>query len=302
MEDLYNKLRNELEGNLTFLEDKPEETVDSTLQALWHKAAGRSVSAKMASKFNMSSLSEKQAIALQQSVKQRLDGKPLTHITERQNFMGIEFISDRRALIPRVETEILANAALQICIEMLRSQKMIRIFDVCCGSGNVGLSLAKLLDNVFVYSSDLSEEAVDLTQENIEFLNLHNKVKALPSDLFTSFELPEFYNNVDVITCNPPYISTAKVSKMNNEISENEPLLAFDGGMLGIKIIQKLIADSPRFLRPNGWLLFELGLGQGPFLLKLLEGNETYGKIETFSDNTGNIRAIAAQNCAKTNN
>jgi release factor glutamine methyltransferase len=299
MKDLYNKLRNELENNLAFLDDKPEETIDSTLQALWHKAAGRSVSAKMASKFNLPSLSENQAIALQHSVKQRLGGKPLTHITERQNFMGIEFISDRRALIPRAETEILTNAALQICIEILRTQKMARIFDVCCGSGNVGLSLAKLLDNVFVYSSDLSEEAVDLTQENVKFLNLHDKVKALPSDLFASFELPEFYNKVDVITCNPPYISTAKVSKMNTEISENEPLLAFDGGMMGIKIIQKLIADSPRFLSPNGWLLFELGLGQGPFLLKLLESNEAYGKIETFNDNTGNIRAIAAKKKSK---
>ena len=295
MENLYNKLRDRLEGHLNFLEDKPEETVDSTLQALWHKACGRSVSAKMASKYNLPTLTEDQTNLLHQIIKLRLEGTPLTHITERQNFMGIEFISDRRALIPRVETEILANAALQVCIDMLHTQKMIRIFDVCCGSGNVGLSLAKMLDNVFVYSSDLSDEAVDLAKENIAFLNLHDQVTALSSDLFTSFESNEYYNKVDAIVCNPPYISTAKVSKMSKEISGNEPLLAFDGGMMGIKIIQKLIADSPRFLRSNGWLIFELGVGQGPFLLKLLEGSEAYGKTEAFTDNSGNIRAIAAQ-------
>lgn len=95
--------------------------------------------------------------------------------------------------------------------------------------------------------------------------------------------------------CNPPYISSAKVVKMNPEISSNEPILAFDGGMLGVKIIQKLIVDSPRFLAPQGWLAFEVGAGQGDFVIKMLQKTLVFQNINSVSDNYGNIRVVFAQ-------
>jgi len=295
MKNLYNTFKTKLENNLVFLDDKPEENVDSTLHALWHKASGFSYSAKKALEFELLKLDEVQIALLDELIYERISGKPLAHITQRQNFMGIEFVSDHRALIPRVETEILAKAALNLCQEIGLFQDSVKIFDVCCGSGNVGLSIAKLTDNVTVYLSDLSEQAVELTKMNIKFLSLRNKVRVIQSDLFSSFDDDKYYNSVDIVVCNPPYISSAKVAKLNTEILENEPTMAFDGGMLGLKIIQRLISESPKYLKNNGWIIFEIGVGQGPFLLKLFEDSKTYIKIRTYEDEKGNIRTIAAQ-------
>jgi release factor glutamine methyltransferase len=208
--------------------------------------------------------------------------------------MGIELICDSRALIPRKETEILGTSALNICRELAAKKAELIIMDVCCGSGNLGLAMATQVNNARVYSSDLSSDAVKLTNENIEFLKLNERVTATQSDLFGSFQSDDYWHKIDLIVCNPPYISSSKVLKMNPEIANNEPSLAFDGGMIGLKIIQNLIKEAPQFLNPNGWLIFEVGLGQGPFVIQILERSEQYKQINPVSDHSGNIRVIAA--------
>lgn len=294
MEELYTRLRHKLENKLTFLEDKPEETVDSTLNALWHKAAGFSISAENASKFPLPVLTNEQQTKLYQLIEKRLNSTPLAHLTERQNFMGLELICDKRALIPRKETEILGKAAIDICKRLAIKKSAINIFDLCCGSGNLGLAIAHNQSNTSINSSDLSAEAVELTKENISLLKLEQIIKVTQSDLFSGFESDEYYRNIDLIVCNPPYISSSKVLKMNSEIAENEPALAFDGGMIGLKIIQKLIQESPKFLSEIGWLIFEVGMGQGPFVIQLCEKSKLYNQINSISDSSGNIRVIAA--------
>jgi release factor glutamine methyltransferase len=293
MKELYDKLIWELENRLTILEDKPEETVQSTLHALWLKASGNPKSAKVASGSSLQKLSQDQVSTLYHFTNERLNGKPLAYITGRQYFMGIELMIDNRALIPRKETEILAKAAYQLGLEIARKKHIVRIFDVCCGSGNIGLALASLLPETMVDLSDLSQEAVELTKENISFLNLGHRANAMQSDLFSNFESDDFYGQIDVIVCNPPYISTPKVAKMNSEISNNEPAMAFDGGMLGLRVIQRLILESPKFLSKQGWIIFEIGVGQGPFIIRLCQNNGAYDQIESYTDNIGNIRAIA---------
>ena len=299
MEKFFTQIRQELEGNLSFLNDKPEETTDSTIKALWQKACGISVSAEKANHLPLPKLSEQQKIILFELIQKRKKGIPLAHLTGRQNFMGIEFISDDRALIPRKETEILGRASLEICQNLSKNKPVVKILDVCCGSGNLGLALASLLSKVTVYSSDLSQEAVELTKENITKLKLDHKVTAIQSDLFASFESKEYWGQTDLIVCNPPYISTSKVSKMDSEIASNEPAMAFDGGMMGIKIIHKLIHESSKFLSKNGWLIFEVGLGQGPFAIQLCEKSGVWQFVKSIKDESGNIRAIAA--CIKNN-
>jgi release factor glutamine methyltransferase len=284
----------ELENKLSFRDDKPEETSDSSLKALWNKASGISLSAEEASKLPLPELSELQVALLHQLIEQRLNGKPLAYITGRQNFMGIELLCDKRALIPRKETEILGRAALELCRNISIMKQTINVFDVCCGAGNLGLALACLRSDINVNSSDISQEAVDLTRENISFLKLNQRVNARQSDLFLAFESADYFGNIDLIVCNPPYISTSKVSKMDAEISANEPSLAFNGGMVGMKVIQKLIREAPKFLTRNGWVIFEVGVGQGTFIIQLCENSFLYKRIESHSDDTGNIRVIAA--------
>lgn len=295
MDKLYRLIRLILEENLSLAPDKPEETVDSTLSALWNKAYGSSMSALRASSIPLPELSAHQTVLLHDLIEKRLSNTPLAYLTGRQNFMGIELLCDSRALIPRKETEILGHAALNLCNKIQEQKEVVTVFDVCCGSGNLGLALASLNLKTKVYSSDLSKDAVDLTRENISFLRLEDRVKVSQSDLFSEFESPEFYEKVDLIVCNPPYISSSRVSKMDLEIRENEPTLAFDGGMIGLKVIQKLVQESPKYLRSGGWLVFEVGLGQGPFVTQMCEKSNLYSKIDSYPDEDGNVRVIAGK-------
>ncbi len=294
MEEDYIKIIQYLQPDLFFLEDKPEENIDSTIRALWHKAYGISVSAEKALHLPLPELSDYQENILHQLIQKRVEGIPLAHLTGRQSFMGIEMKVDNRALIPRKETEILGRTSLEICKKLSKDKLAINIFDVCCGSGNVGLALASIIPNAKVYLSDISSESVDLTKENIKYLKLENIATAKQSDLFSGFDSAEYWGQIDLILCNPPYITSSKVAKMNAEIVSHEPVLAFDGGMLGIKIIQKLIKESPKYLSKNGWLIFEVGLGQGPFVLHNCEKSGNWEIVTTAKDASGNIRVIAA--------
>jgi release factor glutamine methyltransferase len=293
--ELFEALATELKNKLHLLNDKPEETLESTLKALWLCAAGTPVSAEEALKLTLPELTVEQTERLNKLIDQRLSNIPLAHITQRQNFMGIELLSDKRALIPRKETEILGINALELSKLLTKEKGKIRIIDTCCGCGNLGIALAFYDTNCTVYSTDLSEEAVELTRENIKFLNLTERVKASQGDLLSAFDTEEFYGKTDLIVCNPPYILSSKVQKMDSEIASNEPSLAFDGGMLGIKIIQQLISEAPKYMTVDGWLIFEVGLGQGEFIAKLVERAQAYQDIESIRDSSGNVRVIKAR-------
>lgn len=294
-EQLFDTLRTDLGTKLTFLEDKPEETLESTLKALWLKASGVPLSAEIALVSDLPELTKRQADTLNHLIALRLANTPLAYITGRQNFMGIEFISDKRALIPRKETEILGKKALQLSNEISQNKKDIVVIDVCCGAGNLGSAIAFFNPNAIVYATDLSQEAIELARENISFLKLQKRVSVKQGDLLSAFETDKFYGKVDLIVCNPPYISTSKAAKMNVEISANEPMLAFDGGAFGTKIVQKLIQDSPRFLTPRGWLIFEVGIGQGEFVKQLCKKSTYFSQVKTGTDGFDNIRVILAQ-------
>ncbi len=294
-EELYNSQKILLSGKLILLSDKPEETIDSTLRALWHTASGFPKSVEEANKLKLPELTREQIDTLNHLIEQRLDGTPLAHITGRQSFMGIELLSDRRALIPRKETEILGRKALELSMEIANKKNEVKVIDACCGAGNLGLAIAYFNVNATISATDLSQEAVELTRDNILFLNLGDRIQSKQGDLFSAFETDEYYKRTDLILCNPPYISSAKVPKMISEISENEPAMAFDGGMLGTKVILRLISEAPKFLVPGGWLIFEIGVGQGPFIMQLCERSEAYTKVESVLDDSGNIRVILAQ-------
>jgi release factor glutamine methyltransferase len=292
--ELFKKLTIDLESSLQLLKDKPEETVETTLRALWHTASGMQVSAENAAGLPLPDLTGEQVAHLYKLIELRLKNKPLAHITGRQNFMGIELLSDNRALIPRKETEILGRKAIELVEKIANNKGNVKILDICCGSGNLGLAVAFNNNTCNVFSADLSQEAVNLTQDNIDFLKLKH-ITVRQSDLLSGFESEEFYGTVDLIICNPPYIQSSKVRKMDMEIASYEPVMAFDGGMLGIKIIQKLIADAPKFLSNEGWLLFEVGLGQGPFIAQLCERTGFYKVIEQINDDNDNVRVISLQ-------
>lgn len=297
---LFQNLYGVLSTQIRFLKDKPEETVESTLKALWSMAAGYPASANKALELVLPDLDDEQVQQLHRLIKLRIDNKPLAYITHRQSFMGIELLVDKRALIPRKETEILGKKALELSQRIAAHKKPVSIMDVCCGAGNLGLAIAFYNPHCNVYSSDLSHEATDLTEENSRFLNLEERVQSKQGDLFSAFESEAFYGQMDLIVCNPPYILSSRVEKMDTEIATNEPALAFNGGMLGISILQKLLREAPKFLGPQGWLAFEIGAGQGDFILQLIKKSAALDAIESVSDELGTIRAIVAQKTKNT--
>ena len=294
-EEFFQEIKAAFEVKLHFLSDKPEETVDSTLKACWLAASGQPKSAEDAIKHPLPQLNEKEVQILHQLLEQRLTGKPLAYITGRQSFMGIELLADKRALIPRKETEILGKKALDLSFRVTAERPICRVMDICCGSGNLGLTVAHFNKKAVVKATDLSREAVELTRDNISLLSLQQSVSAEEGDLFSAFENEECYQNTDLIICNPPYISSAKVTRLDVEISGYEPSLAFDGGMFGTKILLKLMSEAPKFLRKGGWLIFEVGVGQGEFMLRLCEGTNSFCKTEYVQDSYGNIRVIVAE-------
>lgn len=313
---------------MSTLPDKPEETPEATLRALWHLASGEAtgqavphrLSAVAAQRLHdadtpLPPLDATALARLDAFLAQRLSGIPLAHLTGRQAFMGREMLAGPGALIPRRETELLAQAALARLRAMAEAApgQALRVIDVCTGSGNLALAMALGVPTARVWGADLSPEAVALAQANTAHLDLsagpraalHPRVQWRCGDLLAPFDAGEanaphgdaadFLGHTDLLLCNPPYISSGKLDSMPAEIIQHEPSLAFDGGPFGIRILQRLMKDAPRFLRPGGWLGLEVGLGQGPAVQQWLARTGQFGAPQTVLDGHGQVRSLLAQ-------
>jgi release factor glutamine methyltransferase len=293
---LFLQLAAEYGSKLTLMTDKPEETIETNVWALWLLAAGTRISGENAMTVPLPDLSEERVTVLRNLLDQRMLGMPLAHLTGLQYFMGLEFICTKDALIPRKETEILANAAIELLeTEGLLSQKNPRVLDLCCGCGNVTISTATHVPSCTVIGTDLSAEAVNLAKDNARELGCADRVTFFDGDLFAPIESKEYYGSFDLITCNPPYISTGKLASMPLESIGYEPKLAFDGGPLGVGVLWRLLNEAPRFIKPGGWLAFEAGLAQGPGMLRRMAKMDQYTKVKAKSDKAGNPRTILGQ-------
>lgn len=289
----FASLHDRIAKEVQFLSDKPEETPLSTLRALWFTAAGLPRSAELALSDELPPLSADGLHILAKLIEQRISGVPLPHLTARQRFMDIEMLAGPDALVPRKETELLGKAALRLASDAASRAPL--VVDICTGSGNIALAVAKHVPYARVFAADLSEAAIVLAQRNAQHLGLSDRVKFRSGDLLAPFDDASFHASVDVLTCNPPYISSAKVATMPKEISEFEPRLAFDGGSLGISILMRLLQQAPQYLRSGSWLVFEVGAGQGPALVKRLKALPTFKQVTTTEDHAGVIRVIMAQ-------
>jgi len=295
MKKLYHDLAEQLSAGLRLLPDKPEETPDSTLCALWHTAAGVPVSAQKAGGLALRLLNATEIERLRELISQRIAGIPLAYLTGRQHFMGLDLFAGREALIPRMETELLGWGALEALQGLAADRDKVVVVDVCTGSGNLALALAFHAPKARVYAADLSREAVALARRNTHYLQLQDRVEFREGDLLAPFDEPGFHGCVDLLVCNPPYISSGKVDTMPHEIIGHEPRLAFDGGPFGIRIVERLIREAPRFLRKGGCLAFEVGLGQGSAFMKRLAGDKRYSRLRPIEDGAGAVRAIVAE-------
>jgi release factor glutamine methyltransferase len=218
----------------------------------------------------------------------REDGEPLQYILGRCEFMGIPFQVDSRVFIPRPETELLVEWALKKAESL--PNRFLRILDVGTGSGNIAVSLAKYLTDCQVVAVDISQEALDVASFNAWANGVAHKidtsmapnpaiyggVKAplsinpeqgrrvdfLKSDLFSALPPPRIPENMfDMIISNPPYIPSPQIERLPLEV-QKEPRQALDGGEDGLEFYRRLIPASVNFLKPDGFLMFEIGVDQ----------------------------------------
>lgn len=273
--------------------DKPEESPENTLQALAWTAAGapRSAVAAGAAARPLPDLDQPALQRLDAMLERRLAGVPLAHLTGRQHFLGLELLAGPEALIPRAETELLGRAA----IDLARATGARVAIDACTGSGNLALALAHHVDGLAVHGTDLSAEAVGLARRNASQLGLAHRVRFHAGDLLAPFDTPRYRAGVDLVVCNPPYISSARVETMPPEISGHEPRLAFDGGALGVSILTRLMHEAPCLLRAGGWLAFEVGSGQGATMARRLRNDAAWDEVRECADGEGVVRAVLAR-------
>jgi release factor glutamine methyltransferase len=292
---IYNDLLGRIASSWEGLSDKPEETPEGTLHALWLLATGIHMTVEQAGLLELPNLSDAEIFKLNLLIDNRIAGIPLAHLTKRQNFMGLQMIAGPEALIARKETEILARAAHEKLKTLVQERDSVKVIDICTGSGNIALALAYYEQSCRVFGADISAKAIDLAQINAHYLGLADRVDFRIGDLLIPFKSKEFLGQVDIITCNPPYISSRNVENLPREISKHEPHAAFDGGPFGISIILRVIQEAVKFLKPNSWLCLEVGLNQGDLIASRLERLNHYKDIKKYLDSEGNVRALLAQ-------
>lgn len=228
----------------------------------------------------------------QDAIELRRQHIPLQYITHEQEFMGYSFYVNEHVLIPRQDTEVLVEAVIRHITEHKGklSDRTIRILDLCCGSGCIGISLKKLLQKKRIDAdltlSDISKEAITVTERNAEALQ--SEVKVVESDLFE--RIPGRY---DVIVSNPPYIPSRVVDTLMPEVREHEPRLALDGAEDGLRFYRRIITEAVNYLGDEGYVFFEIGFDQAEDIRKILV-EEGYDMITVIQDLAGLDRVVAA--------
>lgn len=207
-------------------------------------------------------LSEDLMQQFQQLAAQRLTRRPLQYLLGRQSFLGRDFFVNESVLIPRPETELLAEKANQALKHLSGHPAAL---DLCCGSGVLAVSMALDVPNAAVTAVDLSADALAVAMHNAE--QLHADVHFLQGDLFTPVQDMRF----DVIVSNPPYIPSEECRTLQAEVMQ-EPMLALDGGKDGLDFYRRIAHEAADHLLPGGVLLLEVGDGEANKVAAMLAG------------------------------
>jgi release factor glutamine methyltransferase len=202
-------------------------------------------------------------------------------------FMDVELLVERGVLLPRAETELLGATALELLPENSR------VIDMCCGSGNLACAIASRRPDVRIWASDLTEACVSLAKRNAVHTGVAERVSVVQGDLFSA--LQDLEGTIDLVVCNPPYISHAKLAGERAVLLANEPREAFDGGPYGLSIHQRVVREALPLLKRGGWLLFEIGLGQERQVKMLFDRTRAYDDMRMVANAAGEVRVVAGR-------
>ncbi len=226
---------------------------------------------------------EERALAL---LKRRLAGEPIAYIVGEWEFFGLPLDVTPDVLIPRVDTELLAAAAINYAKLVGEG---VRMLDLCTGSGCVGLAVAAYVSECRVAMADVSEAALKIARQNIRRHDLSARVACVCADALSPASIA--LGCFDVIACNPPYIRTAEWETLDDSVRSHEPRLALDGGADGLRFFRAVASGWRHALKRGGRLLFECGAGQAPAVCDVFY-KEGYGQVETLRDSQNIERVV----------
>ena len=233
-------------------------------------------------------ISEAQLAAFRNLIARRLQWEPVAYITSRKEFWSFTLEINNSVLIPRPDTEIIVEEAVNICRKIDSSE--IKILDIGTGSGAIAIALALEITGAKVVATDISQSALNMAQKNAAALGLKDKIDLCLGNLF------EPVNGIfDIIVCNPPYISAREYEKLPAGVKDYEPREALWAGKSGLEFYEKLIYQAAGFVQKNGWLLLEIGAKQEAGVRGIMEATGFYDSIEMSRDYAGLPRVIKAR-------
>ena len=218
-------------------------------------------------------------------IERRAEKIPVAYLVGTKEFFGLNFVVTPDVLIPRPDTEILTQCA----IDFFQDTNRKNFLDIGTGSGAICISILKCCKNISACAVDISEKSLEVAKFNAEKFGVDDRVNFFCGNLFE----PVAGKIFDAIISNPPYIPTNDLKNLQDEV-KREPKTALDGGEDGLNFYRKIISDAPKFLSDGGLLAFEIGINQAEEVKKILEENNFHG-IEILKDLAGIERVIFAR-------
>jgi release factor glutamine methyltransferase len=224
--------------------------------------------------------------------------EPVAYITGHKEFWSLDFIVTPAVLIPRPETELLVEVALQY-LRPIASGSTVRVLDVGTGSGVISVCLAKEEPVMKIVAVDISAVALDVARLNAGRHGVADRIRFLLGDLFAPVK--PVAGTFDVIVSNPPYIPTGDLAMLAPEIRQWEPIPALDGGARGIDAYRRIIGEGHSYLAPGGSIVLEIGADMGSAVAELFSRSGCYGPVSLYQDYAGKDRVIAAMKLLSSN-
>ena len=234
-----------------------------------------------ASQINLSQDQEEKYFDL---IRKRIKKIPLTHLTNNREFFGNNFYVDENVLDPRPDSETL----VEMMIKKYKNSSFLNLCEIGCGSGCLIISLLKHFKDWNATAIDISKKALEIAQKNAENNEVFGRIEFLESNLFKSFRDNQIF---DIIISNPPYIPSADIENLQDEVRLYEPRIALDGGFDGLDFYRHIANQSRKFLKNNGNIFLEIGYNQHQEVVDIFE-KFNFKSIDSAKDLSGIIRVL----------
>jgi release factor glutamine methyltransferase len=240
-------------------------------------------------------VSEVLLAAYKKLVQRAGEHEPIAYLTGKAHFFNLEFEVNSKVLIPRPDTETLVENVLQFC-RSAPGFEAPRVLDLCTGCGCIAAAIAHNLKNATVVATDISADAVEVARRNIERLGLSERITLAQGDLYAPLQEMVDVRPFDLIVANPPYIPTSQIQNLDRNVRDFEPTAALDGGLDGLMVHRRILAEAPQRLRRGGRVYLEIQFDQGPAARALLdEHGENFDDVRVLKDYGGKDRVITAR-------